>query len=286
VKKIRNILLILSFLLGFPGCEVSEIISMRGKLIYSPNDTIYELDLAAREQRNLFEGKLSDNSITAIDASHLLIGTYLAASSIIQEYDIENLTFETVAAGYRPVYMRAHHKFLYSWGDLYLADLERSTKDVRKIAEGEFSYAHVTPVSEDEVVFPIVSDAGHTPPYLYNIVTERLGPLPFSRQCTAYIWRSASKQLLCGVDGTREYFLIGLDGQKSVPVDFSSLPSNTPLPLLYIPEYFVLILNVARVAWGSERWDLWAYSFTEKSGELLVENTAPGRGAIVWVDGK
>ena len=261
---------------------------MQGKLIYSPSYKIYELDLATRKQHQLIELNSSSHSISVIDDLLLLIGTDADASSKIQEFDTSRLTFRTVTEGYRPMYMQAHHKFFYFAGDLYLIELNGPVQSPRKVAEGEFSYAHAIPVSDDEVVFPIVSDAGHTPPYRYNLVTDKLERLPFNRQCTSYVWRSASKQLLCGIDGTYEYYLIGLDGQQSVPVDLSGLPNKAPVPLLYIPKYDVLILNVARVAWvdsrPDERFDLWAYSFKDKHSELLVEGTAPGRGAIVWVE--
>jgi hypothetical protein len=174
---------------------------------------------------------------------------------------------------------------------LYLANLDQPTEGIKQIAEskGRFTAgdAPVIPISDDEVVFPIHGDAGRTPPYRYNLVTDTLSQLPFARQCTPYVWRSASEQVLCGVDGKGEFYLVSLDGQRMTPVSFSGIPDTTRIPLLYIAAYDVLILTVSGFRWccrnAGEHFDLWAYSFKDGRAEKLIADSGPGRGGIVWV---
>lgn len=270
---------------------------MQGKLIYTPASGIHEIDLETREERFLVQIHGRHEALTNLNGEHFFIDTHREWPSKIQLLDRSTLRFSDLRSGYRPTYMQAHRKFFFFQSSketgprLYLADLDDPVSGVKQIAENEeqfSSYTHIIPVSDDEVVFRIQGDAGKTPPYRYNLVTDKLKQLSFTRQCTPYVWRSVSKQLLCGIDGSSEYYLISLDGQRSVPLDLSGLPSKSPLPLLYIPKYDVLILGVARTEWigshAGEHWDLWAYSFKDGHSEKLLENNAPGRGGIVWVE--
>jgi len=271
------------------SCGGQEMIPMKGKLVYTPGYRVFEFDFTTRKERRLVETSSGGQSISSVGTHRFLVGTELGAMSTVQEFDANTLAFGAiVASGERPVYMPARRKLFYFHGHLYLADLDKPMQSAHKVAEGSFSYAHVIPVSDDEVVFPIRGDAGKTPPYRYNLITDKLEQLPFTRQCTPYVWRSVSRQLLCGIDGTSTYYLIGLDGQRSVPLDLSRLPSKSPSPLLYIPKYDVLILGVARTRWigshAGEHWDLWAYSLKDGRSEKLLEDNAPGRGGIVWVE--
>lgn len=285
----QRLLIMVPLLFLSIGCGGQEMIPMKGKLVYTPGYRIFEFDLTTRKEQRLTETTSGGQSISSIDAQRFLIGTELGASSTVQKFDANTLSFGAIVArGEKPVYIPKHHKLFYFAGNLYLVGLDNSPQSAHKVAEGSFSYSLVIPVSDDEVVFPIAGDAGKTPPYRYNLVTDKLDQLPFTRQCTPYVWRSASKQLLCGVDGTGKYYLIGLDGQRMTPVDFSGLPSKMPIPLLYIPKFDVLILTVARTKWlgrhAGEHFDLWAYSFKDRRSEKLLEDNAPGRGGIVWVD--
>lgn len=288
----KRLLAMLPLLLASLGCGGQETIPMQGKLIYTTNQGIHELDLSTRRDRVTRIESQSPRfyGIDRIDNTHFLVVTHF--ESKIQLLDRNTLQLREVIPGRRPAYMPMYRDFFYFYGPrLYLANLDNPAGSARQIAPGKgkfSSYAHVIPVSDDEVVFPIRGDAGKTPPYLYNLVADKLEQLPFIRPCTPYVWRSATQQLLCGIDGTGEHYLIGLDGQRSLPLDLSGLPSKTPLPLLYIPKYDVLILGVARMEWfgrhAGEHFDLWAYSFKDGRTEKLLEDNAPGRGGIVWVE--
>lgn len=267
------------------GQEVSR---MQGKLIYTPGYKIYEFDLLKRKERLLTDTESGGQSISLVDKNHVLVGSSMGASSKIQLFNIKEIVFEDIVPGDRPMYMPKLNKFFYFGGNLYIFDLDNPIKKSRKIADGSFSYAHVIPVSDNEIVFPIRGDAGKTPPYHYNVSSNNIDQLQFTQPCTPYAWRAVTKQLLCGDHVKNEFYLIGLDGQNSVPVNFPKLLSKNPLPLLYIHKYDVLILNVPRTKWfgskAGEHFDLWVYSFKDGSVEKLLENNAPGRGGIAWVE--
>ncbi|MES2368712.1 MAG: hypothetical protein V4554_04370 [Pseudomonadota bacterium] len=283
----KRLLAMLSFLLISMGCGGQGTIPMQGKLIYATSTDLRTFDLDKRQDRRLIEWPHIDTALSVLDKDTLLIDTGYTNPPTIQRLNLKTLVANGLRSGTRPFYMSVHREFFYFYGHLYLADLDKSVQSVHKVAEGSFSYTYVIPVSDDEVVFPIRGDAGKTPPYRYNLVTDKLDQLPFTRQCTPYVWRSVSQQLLCGIDGTSEYYLISLDGRRSAQVDLSGLPSKSPLPLLYIPKYDVLIAGVARMKWlgghAGEHFDLWAYSFKDGRSEKLLEDNAPGRGGIVWV---
>jgi hypothetical protein len=293
----KRLLAMFPILLVSLGCGGQGTIPMQGKLIYTTNQGVHEFSLSDRQSRVTLIGTQSTEfeSLERLDSPRLFVGSDYGKK--IQILDRSSLLLSELHAGYRPTYMPAHRKFFFFQSSketgprLYLADLSRPTERAKPIAEnaGRFTAEpDVIPVSDDEVVFPIRGDAGKTPPYRYNLVTDKLEQLPFTRQCTPYVWRSVSKQLLCGIDGSSEYYLIDLDGQHSVPLDLSGVPSKSPLPLLYIPKYDVLILGVARTKWvgihAGEHFDLWAYSFKDGRSEKLLEDNAPGRGGIVWVE--
>jgi hypothetical protein len=293
----KRLLAMLPLLLFSLGCGGQGTIPMQGKLIYVTNQGIHEFNLSNRQSRVTLIGTQSSEfeSLERLDAIYLFVGADHGKK--IQILDRVTLHLRELRAGYSPTYMSAHRKFFFFQSTkatgprLYLADLSSPTESAKQIAEnvGRFTAEpDVIPISDDEVVFPIRGDAGKTPPYRYNLVTDKLDQLPFTRQCTPYVWRSISKQLLCGIDGSSEYYLIGLDGQRSVPLDLSGLPSKSPLPLLYIPKYDALILGVARTKWfgshAGEHFDLWVYSFKDGRSEKLLEDNAPGRGGIVWVE--
>lgn len=283
----KRLLAMLSLLLISMGCGGQGAIPMQGKLIYATSTDLRTFDLDKRQDRRLIEWPHIDTALSVLDKDTLLIDTGYTNPPTIQRLNLKTLVANGLRSGARPFYMSVHWEFFYFYGHLYLADLDKSVKSAHKVAEGSFSYTYVIPVSDDEVVFPIRGDAGKTPPYRYNLVTDKLDQLPFTRQCTPYVWRNVSQQLLCGIDGTSEYYLISLDGRRSAQVDLSSLPSKSPLPLLYIPKYDVLIAGVARMKWlgghAGEHFDLWAYSFKDGRSEKLLEDNAPGRGGIVWV---
>lgn len=264
---------------------------MQGRLIYVTNQGVHELDLSLRQGRvTLIQTQSTEfGSISRVDETRFLVDTDY--ESKIQILDRTTLGLYGVRTGYRPIYMPTHRKFFFFQSStatgprLYLADLDHPTESVRQIAKdmGKFtSEPDVTPISDDEVIFSIQGDGGRTPPYHYNLITDKLKQLPFTRRCTPYVWRSVSKQLLCGIDGTGKFYLSSLDGKQSNEVD---LPKG--IPLLYIPQYDVLIMTITRMKWfgrdAGEHFDLWAYSFKDGKRERLVENNAPGRGGIVWI---
>jgi len=293
----KRLLAMFPLLLISLSCGGQGMIPMSGKLIYVTNQGVFEFNLSSRQNRVTLIGTQSAEfeSLTRIDATRFFV--VVDYGKKIQILDRVSLLLSNLRAGYNPTYMPEHRKFFFFQSTkaagprLYLASLDDPIGSVRQIAadKGKFtSKENTIPVSGDEVVFSIRGDAGKTPPYRYSLLTDKLEQLPFTRQCTPYVWRSSSKQLLCGIDGTSEYYLISLDGQRSVPLNLSSLPSKTPLPLIYISKYDVLILGVARTKWigsnAGEHFDLWAYSFKDGRSEKLLEDNAPGRGGIAWVE--
>lgn len=293
----RRLLVIIPIVALTTSCSGPKMPLLKGKLVYGFGSSLYELDLETRNEALLSEVRGGSLAVSDLDGTRLLVETEQKGLSRIQVMDRALQSFSDLRPGYGPLYMAKHRKLLFFQSStatgprLYLADMDRPTDEARLIAEDEgpfSSYSMVIPVSDDEVIFPIRGDAGKTPPYRYDLVTGRLEQLPFERRCTPYVWRKATRQLLCGIDGAGEYYLIGLDGQNITPVEFTGVPDKEPLPLLYVPRYDVLILSVGRFAWfgrhAGEHWDLWAYSLESGRGERIQVGHSPGRGGIAWVE--
>lgn len=261
---------------------------MRGRLIYEMTGELRAFDLDKRTDHRLMEWPHIGTAISVVDSNTLLVDTGYTNPEEIFRLDLTSLETVKVVAGVRPKYVPHHNRIFYRRGQIYEADLNDPLRTERTVADGETSYTYVIPVSPDEVVFEIRGDAGKTPPSRYNLVTGKLDRLPFSERCTPYIWRSFSEQLLCGIDGTETYYLIGLDGRHRTEIDFFGQTRKSRWPLLYIPAFDVLIFGAVRMVWigkgMGEHFDLWAFHFKTGHREKLLDDNAPGQGGIVWVE--
>jgi hypothetical protein len=280
--------LVLLMLLG--ACSRESFV-MTGKLTYARAQGVYELDLETGHEVALLQspGTLYE-ALSTLDQDRLLLGSRGASGTKIRILQRSTGKLEDFTVGYRPMVMpdRRHVFFFKSsvatGPRLYVADVGGSGQELRSVPVGEEefgSYSHVVPVSDNEVVFNRTGDGGESPPYIYDLVTGSLSQLPFTRKCTAYVWRTAGQQLICGVDGTDDYYLIKLDGTGYAP-----LPLLKSLPVLYVPQYDALLMSVSRLQWlgsnAGEQDDLWVLDFKTSERALLLKGGAPGRGATVW----
>lgn len=274
-------------LLGLVGCSAQGV-PVQGKLLYVTHQGLGEFDLVQRKEPKLLidqAGRSSFVSIDRMDSSRFLIGSREDRGSKVEVLNKQGLALRWLRSGERAVYMPKHQKFFYfERTRLFLADINVPEKGVPIAADkGEFDWdSRIIPISDDEVVFAIRGDAGVSPPYRYNLVTNHLEQLPFHRPCVPSVWRSASQQLICWDSKADKNYLISMDGQRLEDLD--NLPKGSPI--LYIPQEDVLLLMGLRLRLLplSEEYPLWAYSFKTNHKEELLTSFPVRAGDLVWVE--
>jgi len=100
--------------------------------------------------------------------------------------------------------------------------------------------------------------------------------------CIPYLWRSATKQLLCSEGDSFRYFLTNLEGSS-----VSALKDlNNHIPLLYVNEVDEAIFNGISVDLGGtglkEGGDLWIYNFKKDALIKLVHDVRVPTDALIW----
>lgn len=262
-----------------------------GKLILSGARSLYEADLQDKhivpihglDDQSLLYGQLSK-----IDDERFLFER--GTPEQIYEYNRRTRIARPIRPGSRPTYIPEHDKFLFYQYDpvakqtkLYEADLKNPVVSAREVEKGSFGYPlPVIQVSRDSVVFPQASDRYGYRVWHYNLVNAELKSLPLE-DCLPYIWRGATRQLLCFDVPKRSYYLTSLDGK-----DAQYLPElGADIVEAYVHEHDTLLVGRVRLEifpWPrGELHSIWAYHFEQRRMVRVLEETASGgKATAIW----
>ncbi len=290
-RKMRFVLLIVvaimtSLLVNAKGMAME----LSGTLVISSNKGIETLDLRTLERRLVISTPPWGYVLTKIDDNHLL----MSSDDGIDELDIGKSTVNKIREGYFPQYVPEHRKLFFIDRSLsekdtlgfFVADIDELSNALEIELPPKRNYgffqSQVIQVSRDEVVFQYDERI-----WVYHIALRSIKELPIESCPILGVFRSATSQLLCGnnLKGGKTKFLVGLNGGS-----IEEVPGLTAhIPLLYIPEFDVLITVKKRLKWYpifklSETADLWVYNFEDGSETLLEKDVWAGEGSTVWIE--
>lgn len=293
-------LLSLPIACSLPIAGGGEVMPLSGQIIYGVSNRVEAFTIDDAQRTILRQLPHLINGLSKIDEEHFLLAVSTVAGYSILNTDPRTGETKFVHKGWSPTYVPKHQKVFFfdtnpkstsrsyakTGPRLYMADMEHPTQSVKQIGadQGRFSSSPIIQVSPDEVVF-LIRDDGKSPPYIYNLVTDTLKPLPFTRPCRPYVWRSKTRQLLCSepYGSPPNFFFVDLEGTRIE--DLSMDPIF--LPVLYIAKHDVLIGSagrVQRIPPIGETYDIWAYSFKEKKSWRLLKDATLSHGSAIWFE--
>lgn len=293
-KPMKIIISILFILLGVIIMSYTKLVAaketgMEGTIIYSVpaystlGHSIFSMNLSdfssnqistPREQYFYSLSKIGDKKFLFDDS----IDTN---KSYINEFNIETGEIKKIIKGGYPFYMATHKKLFFVSSEsndkqsfFYVVDYNSHIQENKPITVGLTGSVIERPiqVSDDEVIFSNANKPGEI--IMYNVVTNQSKILPIQNCDHPYIWRSATKQLLCRNTKTL-YFLVGLDGKNIEKIEFS-FDDSAVSANMYLPKYDKLLFNRREAFFLTEHDNLWLYDFKTKTKQRVLKATGIG----------
>jgi hypothetical protein len=254
----------------------------QGYLIYAAEDSLRVLNLRSRIDRPLY--KLSNSLINHLSKANenKIVFHVSSYHEFIYELNLKTMRLTSLVEGYGPTFILAHNGYYYfpMQGCCYLFFKKSDHNGYVKIGKalGAIDGDHIVPIDDDRMVYipPNYESKGLL--RLYNLKTRSSKTLHITGCDDVYIWRSATKQLLC-CDNKDKYFLTDLDGSNRQYIN----PRGDPV--LYLPKSDDLIINDLE-SWHflTEVYDIAIYNFKKDKAKVLLKERGLGLNDAVYFE--
>lgn len=283
LMKIKLIAVCFMMIVSSTGRSAEPLLD--GKIVYASANSVYVYDIANQKTDLLYESAYGDmiDGLSRVDEKRILFHVFPVKNEIF-ELNTKTRAEKKLRNGSHPLYIPEHGVFFFydrpaeaKQLGLYVAQLNDPIGSQRLVDKGPYVLPQqVIPVSRDEVVFLSGRNGHSQDAWKYNIVTEKLEPLPISN-CRPQLWRTATNELLCLDLSTGRQFFSDLTGHKGGDFKINIVAA------MYIPGHDVLIGGKRRFSlFRGEISDMWIYDFRRNRKSLLLENAPASLGSVTW----